>query len=135
MAVSANENGIKILGNPDGVRLLRTFENLSYDASRTSEVVTKVIFQMMNSFGTYSFFYHAWLTFELFQPAMNPISVAAAAATSAGLADRNASAVAISGMVRWIYLFFCINSTIMILLHMHFNLQLPSGGPIFCVVL
>lgn len=37
MAVSANENGIKILANSDGMRLLRTFENLSYDASRASE--------------------------------------------------------------------------------------------------
>ncbi|KAI5337505.1 PREDICTED: topless-related [Prunus dulcis] len=77
LAVSANENGIKVLANADGIRLLRTFENhLSYDASRTSEVVTK--------------------------PAINPISVAAAAAaaaaTSAGLADRSASAVSISGM-------------------------------------
>ncbi|XP_058111439.1 protein TPR3-like [Magnolia sinica] len=30
LAVSANENGIKILANADGVRLLRTFENRSY---------------------------------------------------------------------------------------------------------
>jgi hypothetical protein len=42
LAVSANENGIKILANTDGIRLLRTYENLSYDASRTSEAVTKV---------------------------------------------------------------------------------------------
>ncbi|XP_048233740.1 topless-related protein 1 isoform X3 [Ricinus communis] len=41
LAVSANENGIKILANSDGHRLLRTFENLSYDASRASEAVTK----------------------------------------------------------------------------------------------
>lgn len=53
----------------------------------------------------------AYLTFDLFQPAINPISVAAAAAaaaTSAGLAERSASTVTISGMVRWICLFFCI---------------------------
>lgn len=115
MAVSANENGIKILGNADGIRLLRTFENLSYDASRTSEVVTKVIFQIISYCGTYSFLNNPRLTFELFQPAMNPISVAAAAAaaaTSAGLAERSASAVAISGMVRWICLFFCLNISI-----------------------
>lgn len=38
LAVSSNENGIKILANSDGLRLLRTFENLSYDAaSRTPE--------------------------------------------------------------------------------------------------
>ncbi|KAF4387713.1 hypothetical protein G4B88_004040 [Cannabis sativa] len=41
LAVSANENGIKILANTDGIRLLRTFENLSYDASRASEAVAK----------------------------------------------------------------------------------------------
>ncbi|KAK1430825.1 hypothetical protein QVD17_13862 [Tagetes erecta] len=38
LAVSSNENGIKILANTNGLRLLRTFENLSYDAaSRTPE--------------------------------------------------------------------------------------------------
>ncbi|KAL5988108.1 RNA polymerase II associated Paf1 complex subunit Tpr1 [Asimina triloba] len=30
LAVSANDNGIKILGNADGIRLLRTFENRSF---------------------------------------------------------------------------------------------------------
>ncbi|KAL9387989.1 hypothetical protein Peur_021113 [Populus x canadensis] len=71
LAVSANDNGIKILANSDGIRLLRTFENLSYDASRASESVAK--------------------------PTVNPIS-AAAAATSSGLADRGASVVAVAGM-------------------------------------
>ncbi|KAL6334754.1 hypothetical protein AAG906_021413 [Vitis piasezkii] len=64
---------IKILANSDGLRLLRTFDNLSYDASRASESVTKVACH-------------------------NSIS-AAAAATSAGLADRGASVVAIAGML------------------------------------
>lgn len=40
LAVSANENGIKILANSDGLRMLRAFE--SYDASRASESMTKV---------------------------------------------------------------------------------------------
>ncbi|KAM7480314.1 hypothetical protein LguiA_028527 [Lonicera macranthoides] len=71
LAVSANENGIKILANSDGLRLLRTFENLSFDASRASEAV---------------------------KPSVHPISAAAAAASSAGHADRVASAVAISGV-------------------------------------
>ncbi|KAH9715465.1 protein TOPLESS [Citrus sinensis] len=72
LAVSTNDNGIKILATSDGIRLLRTFENLSYDASRTSE----------NS-----------------KPTISPISAAAAAAaTSAGLADRAASMVSIPGM-------------------------------------
>ncbi|KVH98059.1 CTLH, C-terminal LisH motif-containing protein [Cynara cardunculus var. scolymus] len=68
LAVSSNENGIKILANSDGLRLLRTFENLSYDAaSRTPEAA---------------------------KPAINTISAAAAAAaaaTSGGLAERVAS--------------------------------------------
>ncbi|KAL9323208.1 hypothetical protein ACSQ67_011261 [Phaseolus vulgaris] len=72
LAVSANENGIKILANGDGIRLLRTLENSLYDTSRTSEAMTK--------------------------PAINPISAAAAAAaTSAALAER-ASSVAITAM-------------------------------------
>ncbi|TXG69424.1 hypothetical protein EZV62_004359 [Acer yangbiense] len=68
LAVSANENGIKILANSEGMRLLRNYDTLSYDASRTSEAS---------------------------KPAINPIS---AAATSAGLADRGASVVSIAGM-------------------------------------
>ncbi|CAK9150139.1 unnamed protein product [Ilex paraguariensis] len=74
LAVSANENGIKILANSDGLRLLRPYENLSYDASRASEAATK--------------------------PTINPLSAAAAAAaaSSAGLADRAATVVAIPGM-------------------------------------
>ena len=43
MAVSTNENGIKILANNDGLRLLRTFENLAYDASQ-AEAATKVVY-------------------------------------------------------------------------------------------
>ncbi|KAG6421485.1 hypothetical protein SASPL_118038 [Salvia splendens] len=37
LAVSANDNGIKILANTDGFRILRASENLAFDASRTSE--------------------------------------------------------------------------------------------------
>ncbi|MED6123342.1 RNA polymerase II associated Paf1 complex subunit Tpr1 [Stylosanthes scabra] len=75
LAVSANENGIKILANADGMRLLRTLENSLYDASRTSEAMAK--------------------------PTINPISAAAAAAaaaSSAALAERSSSVVAIPGM-------------------------------------
>lgn len=43
LAVSANENGIKILANLDGLRLLRTFENLSYDAASRAPEPSKVI--------------------------------------------------------------------------------------------
>lgn len=43
MAVSTNENGIKILANAEGVRLLRTMENRPFDASRVaSAAVVKV---------------------------------------------------------------------------------------------
>uniref|UniRef100_A0A5B7ANF3 Putative topless-related protein 4 isoform X1 n=1 Tax=Davidia involucrata TaxID=16924 RepID=A0A5B7ANF3_DAVIN len=42
LAVSTTENGIKILANTDGIRLLRTVENRSFDASRvTSAAVVK----------------------------------------------------------------------------------------------
>ena len=44
LAVSTVDNGIKILANADGLRLLRTLENRSFDASRNAtETVTKVI--------------------------------------------------------------------------------------------
>lgn len=44
LAVSANEIGIKILANADGLRLLRTFENRSF----ISEPVTKACLQCFN---------------------------------------------------------------------------------------
>ncbi|CAA0827353.1 Protein TOPLESS [Striga hermonthica] len=68
LAVSANENGIKILANGDGLRLLRTFENLAFDASRASEPA---------------------------KPTVNPLS--ATAPSSAGL-ERVGSIVGISAM-------------------------------------
>lgn len=46
LAVSANENGIKILANADGFRVLRAFENLAFDASRSSEGA-KVLFSSL----------------------------------------------------------------------------------------
>ncbi|GJN08436.1 hypothetical protein PR202_ga26352 [Eleusine coracana subsp. coracana] len=59
LAVSTHDNGIKILANADGLRLLRTLENRSFDASRSaSETVTK--------------------------PLINPLTAAAAAAAAAG---------------------------------------------------
>ncbi|XP_054821523.1 topless-related protein 4-like isoform X1 [Prosopis cineraria] len=36
LAVSTNDNGIKILANTDGIRLLRTVENRTFDASRVA---------------------------------------------------------------------------------------------------
>ncbi|XP_004287287.1 PREDICTED: topless-related protein 4-like isoform X1 [Fragaria vesca subsp. vesca] len=38
LAVSTNDNGIKILANSDGMRLLRTVESRTYDASRAASV-------------------------------------------------------------------------------------------------
>ncbi|XP_038988989.1 protein TPR3 [Phoenix dactylifera] len=71
LAVSTHDNGIKILANADGLRLLRTFENRSFDPSRAvSESVTK--------------------------PIICPLS-AAAVATSSGITERAAPAVAIAG--------------------------------------
>ncbi|CAH1432821.1 unnamed protein product [Lactuca virosa] len=52
LAVSTSENGIKILANQDGVRLLRTMENRSFDASRvTSASSMKGLTAMMPTFG------------------------------------------------------------------------------------
>lgn len=43
MAVSTNDNGIKILANAEGIRMLRTVENRTFDASRVaSAAVVKV---------------------------------------------------------------------------------------------
>lgn len=70
LAVSANDNGIKILANSGGLCLLRTFENRSFDASKTvSEAVQKPI-----------------------------ISSLAAGATTSGVIDRVAPAGALAGM-------------------------------------
>ncbi|XP_019150616.1 PREDICTED: topless-related protein 4-like [Ipomoea nil] len=41
LAVSTSENGIKILANADGARLLRTMENRTFDASRASSAIGK----------------------------------------------------------------------------------------------
>ncbi|KAL4334639.1 hypothetical protein GQ457_07G032460 [Hibiscus cannabinus] len=45
LVVSANDNGIKVLANSDGMQLLCTLENLSYDALRTSEAPKSAQFQ------------------------------------------------------------------------------------------
>ncbi|PKI48466.1 protein TOPLESS-like isoform X2 [Punica granatum] len=74
LAASANDSVIKILANSDGFRLLRTFENLPFEASRTSEALTKPMIGGMTA------------------------AMAGASASSTGLADRATSAIAISGM-------------------------------------
>ncbi|XP_024979277.1 topless-related protein 4-like isoform X1 [Cynara cardunculus var. scolymus] len=53
LAVSTNDNGIKILANPDGIRLLRTMENRSFDPSRvaSASVVKHAQTSTMNTFG------------------------------------------------------------------------------------
>lgn len=43
LAVSTNENGIKVLANTDGIRLLRTVESRSFDSPRiTPGTIVKV---------------------------------------------------------------------------------------------
>ncbi|KAJ6803980.1 protein TPR3-like isoform X2 [Iris pallida] len=72
LAVSTHDNGIKILANADGLHLLRTFENRSFDPSRTApETTAKSI--------------------------INTLPAVAAASTS-GMADRAAPTVTMSGM-------------------------------------
>jgi len=36
LAVSTSDNGVKILANAEGIRLLRTVENRAFDASRAA---------------------------------------------------------------------------------------------------
>lgn len=45
MAVSTSENGVKILGNAEGLRLVRTVDNRALDPSRVSGIVVKVNYQ------------------------------------------------------------------------------------------
>ena len=52
MAVSVNDNGIKILANSDGITLMRKFENLSFDASRAYESSAKVPLSMISVYVT-----------------------------------------------------------------------------------
>ncbi|KAJ7956726.1 Topless-related protein [Quillaja saponaria] len=49
LAVSTNDNGIKILANADGIRLLRTVENRTFDASRVASVMKAPI---LGTFGS-----------------------------------------------------------------------------------
>ncbi|GJX43301.1 topless-related protein 4-like protein isoform X1 [Tanacetum coccineum] len=52
LAVSTNEYGIKILGNTDGIRPLRTMDNRAFDASRiASASAVKVETPMTSMFG------------------------------------------------------------------------------------
>lgn len=49
LAVSTNDNGVKILANADGIRMLRTVENRTFDASRVaSAAAVKVLFFFPN---------------------------------------------------------------------------------------
>ena len=43
LAVSTNDNGIKILANADGTRLLRSIGNRALDASRAASVVVEKV--------------------------------------------------------------------------------------------
>ncbi|KAJ9551023.1 hypothetical protein OSB04_015068 [Centaurea solstitialis] len=51
LAVSTSDNGIKILANPDGIRLLRTMENRPFDASRVASASVVKTTPMMSMFG------------------------------------------------------------------------------------
>ncbi|KAK3025864.1 hypothetical protein RJ639_042293, partial [Escallonia herrerae] len=53
LAMSTTENGIKIVANVDGIRLLRTVENRSFDASRVSSAAI-VKAPTMGTFGSSS---------------------------------------------------------------------------------
>lgn len=100
MAVSTLDNGIKILANADGLRLLRTLENRSFDASRNAtETVTKVITcnhkiprRISASMSNQSLF-------------MQPLILTAAANAAAASSSVAAAPSAITAMVCIYYLF------------------------------
>ncbi|XP_077237920.1 topless-related protein 1-like [Tasmannia lanceolata] len=75
LAVSTNDNGIKILANADGLRLLHALENRSFDALRVaSEAMSKA-------------------------SALGPLgAVSATAGTSAGVGDRGAPITTLVGL-------------------------------------
>ncbi|CAN6459524.1 unnamed protein product [Victoria cruziana] len=73
LVVSTSDNGFKVLANADGLRLLRTFENRSFDASRVaSETVAKA-------------------------PGINAMIVVSSAGGTSTTADRAAALVAMNG--------------------------------------
>ncbi|XP_022946241.1 topless-related protein 4-like isoform X1 [Cucurbita moschata] len=51
LAVSTNDNGIKILANAEGIRMLRTVENRTFDASRAAASAAAVKAPPIGSFG------------------------------------------------------------------------------------
>ncbi|PON99819.1 Topless-related protein [Trema orientale] len=52
LAVSTNDNGVKILANTDGVRLLRTMENRTFDASRVASAAVMKAAPAIGAFGS-----------------------------------------------------------------------------------
>ncbi|PON63180.1 Topless-related protein [Parasponia andersonii] len=52
LAVSTNDNGVKILANTDGVRLLRTMENRTFDASRVGSAAVVKAAPAIGAFGS-----------------------------------------------------------------------------------
>lgn len=60
LAVTTNNKGIKILANPDGVRLLRSMENRSFDASRvassSAEKVKMFLDRLVHKFNPLNWF-------------------------------------------------------------------------------
>ncbi|KAF8400618.1 hypothetical protein HHK36_013917 [Tetracentron sinense] len=76
LSVSTSDNGIKILANADGFRMLRTLENRSFDASRIAAGTVVKTAPTIGTFGASS----------------------ATAGTSTGVADRGAPVAAMVGL-------------------------------------
>ncbi|XP_062148973.1 topless-related protein 4-like isoform X2 [Alnus glutinosa] len=51
LAVSTNDNGVKILANADGIRMLRTVENRTFDASRVASAAAVKV-STISTFGS-----------------------------------------------------------------------------------
>lgn len=101
LAVSTVDNGIKILANSDGIRLLRTLESRSFDASRS---VSENLAKVWNSCDLLIFDNTKPLDSIvnnnscLMQPVISPLSTVAVA-TSSGILDRVVPPVVVTGMV------------------------------------
>lgn len=98
LAVSTNDNGFKILASTDGMRLLRTVENHTFDSSRVSLAAVVKVLDIFNLSILLSWV-HCFKFFILLQ--VPPIGTFNSANTSTGasFADRPAPVPAMVGIV------------------------------------
>lgn len=102
MAVSTSENGVKILGNAEGLRLVRTVDNRALDPSRVSGFVAKVNRNLIQTFIRWLYADHDfYLTSIIWQsPVIGAYGASSlSAATNIGVLERGAPVTAIVPLV------------------------------------